>query len=205
MTQYEPSPSWFDPALEELLAKKRDRSGMPLYDRTLDWAVRQLLKTVVPREMFNTHKHTWADVESLIRKGTEDIQLGYTPEVIIGIKSGGALIARYVAQCLGVSMVGYMKVSHYSDASQSIARTITKMGQQAVVKEPCVTDVAGKKILLVDDQTATGLSLETGKEHLLEKGASKVKTYCLFAKDPMLVDYFTSHGLGVYFPWGKDA
>jgi len=205
MTQYEASPAWFDPTLEKLLAKKRDRSGMPKYDRTLDWVVRQLLKTVVPREIFNTHKHTWADVESLIRKGTEQIELGYSPEIVIGIKSGGALIANYVAQCLDVKTVGYMKVSHYSDSSQSIARTITKMGQQAIVKEPCTTDVSGKRVLLVDDQTATGLSLETGKRHLLEQGAAQVRTYCLFAKDPTLVDYFTSPGLGVYFPWGKDA
>ncbi len=205
MTKYEASPPWFDPALEGLLQKKRDRSGMPKYDRTLDWVVRQLLKTVVPREIFNTHKHTWADVESLIRRGTEQIELGYNPEVVIGIKSGGALIANYIAQCLAVNTVGYMKVSHYSDSSQSIARTITKMGQQAIVKEPCTTNIAGKRVLLVDDQTATGLSLETGKQHLLERGAADVRTYCLFAKDPTLVDYFTNHGLGVYFPWGKDA
>lgn len=205
MTQYEAPPTWFDPALEELLAKKRDRSGMSTFERLLDWAVRQPLKVVVPREIFNTYKHQWADIEHMVREGSETIQLGYNPDVVVGVKSGGAFIANYVAQCLGVRDVGYMKASHYSHKSKSIALTLTQMNQEAVIKEPCTIDVAGKRVLLVDDQVATGASLRVAKEHIKEQGAAQVKTYCLFAKDPTLVDYFTSHGLGVYFPWGKDA
>lgn len=175
------------------------------FERLLDWAVRQPLKVVVPREVFDTHKHTWADIEYLIRRGCETIQLGYHPDVVVGIKSGGAFIANYVAQSLGVDEVGYMKASHYSHKSKSIALTITQMSQEAVIREPCTIDVSGRRVLLVDDQVATGASLRAATNHVKERGAAEVRTYCLFAKDPAMVDYFTSKGLGVYFPWGKDA
>lgn len=205
MTQYEAPPAWFDQTLVELLEKKRDRLGMNPFERLLDWTIRQPLKVVVPREVFNTHKHTWADIEHLIREGSEAMQLGYQPDVVVGVKSGGAFIANYVAHCLGVSEVGYMKASHYSHKSRSVALTLTQMGQEAVIKEPCTINVKGKNVLLVDDQVATGASLRAAVTHIKERGAAEVRTYCLFAKDPALVDYFSSKGLGVYFPWGKDA
>lgn len=205
MTQYEAPPDWFDPALVGLLEKKRDRSGMRSLERVLDWTMRQPLKVVVPREIINTHKHTWEDIEHMIREGCEMMRLGYQPDVVVGVKSGGAFIANYVAQQLGIEEVGYMKASHYSNKSRSVALTLTQMGQEAVIKEPCTIDVSGRNVLLVDDQVATGASLRAAVAHIKEKGAADVKTYCLFAKDPALVDYFTSRGLGVYFPWGKDA
>ncbi|MBS3169005.1 hypothetical protein J4210_00845 [Candidatus Woesearchaeota archaeon] len=206
MTTYETPPAWFDPALVKLLEKKRDRSGIHPFKRLLDWAVRQPLKVIVPREVFNTHKHTWSDIERLVQEGIEMIKLGnYQPDVVVGIKSGGAFIANYVASCLGVGIVGYMKASHYSDKSGSIATTVFQMGEAAVIKESCTVEVLEKRVLLVDDQVATGASLQAAKQHLQDRGAGTVKTYCLFAKDPELVDYFNNPGLGIYFPWGKDA
>ena len=170
MTTYETPPAWFDPALVKLLEKKRDRSGIHPFKRLLDWAVRQPLKVIVPREVFNTHKHTWSDIERLVQEGIEMI-----------------------------------KASHYSDKSGSIATTVFQMGEAAVIKESCTVEVLEKRVLLVDDQVATGASLQAAKQHLQDRGAGTVKTYCLFAKDPELVDYFNNPGLGIYFPWGKDA
>src|SRR3989338_6924393 len=96
-------PAWFDRSLEALYYKKRDRSGISYLDRTLDGIMRGMLKAV-PIELshISIKKHTWEDLEAMIEETAHNIQQkAYPPNLVIGIKSGGALIAKYVAQCLG--------------------------------------------------------------------------------------------------------
>ncbi|MBI2666780.1 phosphoribosyltransferase, partial [Candidatus Woesearchaeota archaeon] len=194
-------------SLEALYYKKRDRSGISYLDRTLDGIMRGMLKAVpIELSQISTKKHTWEDLETMMQTtGQEISQSHFDPDLIIGIKSGGALIAKYVAQCLGGIEFTYMKVSHYSDASRSTLKSLKQVKKEARVTEESQVQVAGRTILLVDDQTATGASLIAGKQHLLQQGAREVKTFCLFAKETELVDFYSKKGLAVYFPWGKDA
>ena len=199
-------PAWFDRSLEALYYKKRDRSGISYLDRTLDGIMRGMLKAV-PIELshISIKKHTWEDLEAMIEETAHNIQQkAYHPNLVIGIKSGGALIAKYVAQCLGSDFT-YMKISHYSDASRSTVKSLKQIKKEAKVTEPPPIPVSERKILLVDDQTATGASLVAGKEYLLQQGAQEVKTFCLFAKEVELADFHSKKGLAIYFPWGKDG
>ncbi len=200
-------PEWFDPDLEALYYKKRDRSGISYLDRTLDGIMRGILK-LTPSELshIHTHKHTWEDLEEMMQSTCQEIKdERYLPDLIVGIKSGGALIAKYVAQCFGNIEFAYVKVSHYSDQSRSTVRSLQQIRKEARITEPVQIEVKDRRILLVDDQTATGGSMEAGKTYLLELGAREVKTFCLFAKEVNLVDFHSRRGLAVYFPWGKDA
>lgn len=200
-------PEWFDKSLLDIYNKKRDRSLMRKRDRTLDAILRTFLK-MVPDELgiINTHKHTWEDIENMIENVCiEVIGSKYAADVVMGIKSGGAFIANYVAHYLGIEGVDYIRVSHYSDKSRSVVRSLTELNKEARVSEKNTVDVSGKKVLLVDDQTATGSSLVAGTNSMLSQGAKEVKTLCLFSKRSGLVDYYAKKGLGVYFPWGKDA
>lgn len=200
-------PGWFDSSLLDIYHKKRDRTKMRKRDRSLDAVLRGLLKCV-PCEIshVSTHNHSWMDIEAMIRQICVGIQEdSYSPSLVIGIKSGGAFIARYAAICLDVNDVDYMRVSHYSDKTRSVARSLTQVNKNAVVSEKNTMPVEGKSILLVDDQAATGTSLIIGKADLLNQGASEVRTVCLFAKKKPLADYYAKRGLAVYFPWGKDA
>ena len=200
-------PGWFDSSLLEIYQKKRDRSKIRKRDRSLDAILRGLLKCV-PCEIsrVNTHNHSWMDIEAMIRQVCIGIQEdSYAPSLVMGIKSGGAFIAKYAAICLEVNDVDYMRVSHYSDKTRSVARSLTQVNKNAVVSEKNTMPVEGKAILLVDDQTATGSSLIAGKDYLLSQGANEVRTMCLFSKKKAHADYCARRGLAVYFPWGKDA
>ena len=200
-------PEWFDASLLPLLEKKVDRSKIKKEDRSLDWVIRQMLK-LCPAEWtgIDTKKYGWEDVEALIDENCLSIKgAGYQPDIVIGIKSGGAFIANYVAQCLNVPEVDYMHISHYSGNSRSVVKsTVTSMDKQAVIKEEPKKPIAGKNVLLVDDQTATGSTLVVGVEYMLSKGAKDAKTFCLYSRGPK-VDFCTRKGLMVYTPWGKDA
>ncbi|MDI6736888.1 MAG: phosphoribosyltransferase [Nanoarchaeota archaeon] len=200
-------PPWFDISLLDIYNKKRDRSRIRKRDRTLDGILRGIMKCV-PREIshVNTHYHSWLDIEQMIKEVCVGIQEdSYKPSLVVGIKSGGAFFARYFAMCLEVNDVDYMRVSHYSDKTRSVARSITRVNKNAVVSEKNTLPVEGRAILLVDDQAATGSSLIAGKDYLLKQGASEVRTVCLFSKKGHLADYYAKRGLAVYFPWGKDA
>lgn len=197
-------PDWFDTNLIPLLEAKIDRSRIKKEDRKLDWVVRQIMK-VLPSSITGvvTKKFTWEDIENMIEKSCATI--GYEPDLIIGIKSGGAFIANYVAKCLNASEVDYMHIAHYSDNSRSVVKsTLTSALKKAVIKEEPKAKMIGKKVLLVDDQAGTGSTLKTGKEYLKQKAALEVKTFCLYTKGPQ-VDYCRKKGLMLYTPWGKDA
>ena len=64
-------------------------------------------------------------------------------------------------------------------------------------------DIAGKKVLVVEDMIESGKSLETAKSYLESKGAL-VKTACLYTMptSEMTPDYFLREVAGVVkFPW----
>jgi len=197
-------PGWFDKDLVELLESKIDRSDIANRHRFLDWTVRQVFKCLPTFATgINTKKFKWKDIEEIIEENCSTMD--YKPDLVIGIKSGGAFIANYVGQCLDMEDIHYMKISHYSDNSKSVVKSsVTSLKKQAVVKEKPYCALAGKKVLLVDDQAATGSTLIVGKEYFNEMNVKDVRTFCLFTRK-FPVDYCTRKGLMVYTPWGKDA
>ena len=197
-------PEWFDKSLIPLLKHKLDRSQISNGDRVLDWAMRQMLRAI-PTSItgVETKYHTWTDIEHLIETACGNVK--EKPDIVIGIKSGGALIANYVAKCLNVLDVDYMHIAHYSDNARSVVKSvITSMGKEAVIKEEPTLEIPGKGILLVDDQRATGSTFDAGAAYMLEKGAKDVRTFCLYSLD-MKSDYCAKKGQMMYTPWGKDA
>ena len=201
-------PTWFDRGLVNLLKKKYDRSDMAKYERTLDWFVRQNLK--ITPTLFTgivTAKYNWADIENIIEENCRGIKkTGYKPDVIIGVKSGGAFIANYVGKCLDNDNVTYMRITHYSANSRSVVKsTLTCLDKKAQVAEEPDIDLRGKKVLLVDDQTGTGATLEAGHEYFKDKGLADLKTFCLYTRKGVHVDFCSREGMMMYTPWGKDA
>ncbi|MBM3199996.1 phosphoribosyltransferase [Candidatus Woesearchaeota archaeon] len=197
-------PEWFDTSLVPSLEAKIDRSKIKIEERRLDWVMRQFMK-LLPSSITGvvTKKHSWEDIERIIEDTCSDMK--YAPDLIIGIKSGGAFIANYVAKCLEVTEVDYMHIAHYSENSRSVVKSaLTSAMRKAIVKQEPQTIIQDKKVLLVDDQSGTGSTLEVGIEYVKSKGASDVKTFCLYSRGPK-VDFCKRYGLMVYTPWGKDA
>ena len=200
-------PGWFDLSLIEIYNKKRDRTKIRRGDRCLDALLRASINCL-PSWITHVshHNYSWLDIEEMIREVCVGVKEDdYHPDIIIGIKSGGAFIAKYAAMCLEVSAVGYMRVSHYSDKTRSVAKSLAQVNRDAVISEPLSMPVQGKKVLVVDDQLAKGTSINAAKAHILGQGAAEVRAFCLFSNKRSGADYYRRRGLAMYFPWGKDA
>lgn len=200
-------PAWFDMSLIGIYNKKRDRTKIRKGDRCLDALLRAGINCL-PSWITHVshHNYSWLDTEEMIREISVGVKEdAYRPDAVVGIKSGGAFIAKYVAMCMEINAVGYMRVSHYSDKTRSVAKSWTQANKKAVVSEPVSVPVEGKTILLVDDQTATGRSFVAGAEYLLAQGAQEVRRFCLLSNKREHADYYRRRGLAMYFPWGKDA
>ncbi len=117
---------------------------------------------------------------------------GWRPDVIVGIARGGWVHARIACDLLGIKDLFSVKVDHWGV-------TATKDGK-AKLTCPLVGDVKGKKVLVVDDITDTGESLTMAVEHVIEKGASEVKSATLMhiAGSKFVPDFF---GVEIAWAW----
>ena len=218
-------PKWFDPTLRELArSKSRDSCSYTVYFRQHIGAL------CFPGFGLRLHDfYDWSDVESTIRDvdwekrdgawwtGNTSTIESYRPDTIVGIKSGGAFIANYVAQQFQPRpRVEYIRVKHYSGRNAGIAQLTLRAlrsthdvrQSDAEVTEPLPTgfSLEGQRVLLVDDQCMSGASLRVAKMHLEERGAKEVRSFCMFARLGAPVDIVANPGsVMVVSPWGLDA
>ena len=112
-------PDWFDRRLRVELLKKVNRK------RGLLSFVDSLVFTVLSRVYGNTawrytEAHSWRELKEYIEEDCRDIcESGFKPDVVVGVKSGGAFIANYVARCLDISQVEYIYMDRYSPVTNS--------------------------------------------------------------------------------------
>ena len=106
-------PDWFDPSLKGELARMASKKKDAGY--FLDVGVYTVLDFFSSAAWKRLRKYGWEELEELIRKDCEEIEKsGFSPDVIVGIKSGGAFLAKFVAQCLGVKDVDYVSTEHWA-------------------------------------------------------------------------------------------
>ncbi len=118
---------------------------------------------------------------------------GWRPDAIVGIARGGWVHARIQCDLLGIKDLFSVKVDHWGV-------TATKDGS-AKLSCPLVGDVAGKRVLVVDDITDTGQSLTTAVDHIKEVGSpAEVKTATLMHIDgsEFVPDYY---GVEITWAW----
>ncbi len=198
-------PEWFDKTLVPELLRKRDRRPGRL--RVLDTCLFSLLDLVSSSSYWQYRKpYSWKEIESLIREDCDGIRSsGFQPETIVGIKSGGAFIARFVARCLAVESVHYVRVSHYAPILGSAVLPVLlrcRSTPTLVGHEP-IPDLQGQAVLLVDDQIRTGRSMEAALEWVRQQGAREVRTYCVFCQGAR-TDFGNRDGIMMHVPWGTD-
>lgn len=118
---------------------------------------------------------SWEKIIELSKEVSKKIlQDKFRPDIIVGITRGGWIPSVLISDELGLKDLLALKIEHWGITASK--------DEKARVKFPLNIDLAGKKILLVDDLTDTGESIELAIEHLKELNAKEVKTATLLHK-----------------------
>ncbi len=140
---------------------------------------------------------TWNDVDRGIKKLSKIIiENGYYPELIVGIFRNGWIIARILADYIGIDEVSGIGIKFY--------KSIGEVRERPLLTIPPTISVRDRRILIVDDVSDSGRTLQTAIEASKLYGAKEVRTACLYVKSRTLLvpDYYCCKSdEWIVFPW----
>jgi uncharacterized protein len=93
---------------------------------------------------------------------------GFKPDVVVALSRGGFVPARTVCDLLIVKDLVSIKVDHWGI-------TAARDGK-ASIRYPLKADLSGKKVLIIDDITDTGDSMQVSSEFVKSLKPSEIKT-----------------------------
>lgn len=113
-------------------------------------------------------------------------QSGYCPDVVVGISSGGDYPAEELSKRLNTPLTK-VKISHYNlnfggiefdeiIGAYRIAKALGHKPKIELIKDVNIDEVKGKKILIIDDDSYSGKTLEVAKKSIKMKNPLDVKT-----------------------------
>jgi len=140
---------------------------------------------------------TWEDIHiGSLKLALMSLQDKYLPDVIVGVLRGGYIVARIVADALGISDIGVVEVKFY--------KGVEEQAERPVITQPLTTEIRGRKVLIVDDVVDSGRTLEVVSEQVRLRGASEVRTAALYYKPRSIMkpDYLVVEtDKWILFPW----
>jgi len=116
--------------------------------------------------------------------------------VIVGVSRGGFDPARILCDQLMVKRLASFQIEYYND--------INNRSKIPKIIYPLNADINGMRVLVVDDVSDTGHSLETARSHVSERGASQVRVATLHFKpwSKFKPDYYAEETESwVVYPW----
>lgn len=138
----------------------------------------------------------WEQVYGLLLELADKIkEMGFKPDVIVGVSRGGWLPARVLSDLLDNPTLANIRVGFYVDVYKTVS--------EPVITQPVSVSVKDKQVLVVDDITDTGKSLQLVWESLMTE-AKDVKSVTLYHKawscfTPDL--YARETDAWIIFPW----
>ncbi len=152
-------------------------------------------------ELPRCRRTSWTDVERWADTVTERVRrAGSAPEAIVGLTRGGWVPARLLGDRLGVHRLLSLRVQHWGVTASRDGR--------ARLTEGLSGEVAGLRLLVVDDITDTGESLRLAREHVLAARPRSVETaaFVHIASSSFVPDYWGEEiprdaWVWVVFPW----
>ncbi len=115
---------------------------------------------------------SWEEVYQLSAVLAHHIQeSGYRPDIIIAIARGGYVPARILCDFLDIYNLTSFRISHYTAGSSK--------KETARLSSPLCMELKGLKVLVVDDITDTGDSLEVALQHIREFAPAEIKVAVL--------------------------
>jgi len=196
-----PTPSWLDPRLAPIVEKKMNASLFNKYLYSMSSISNMSMSP------FYSWKVLEEKTDGLIQKIKGPV------DIIVGIKSGGAIVASYMHSKMPQTKLYYMKSK--TDKSEN---PLIWGYEEAINKKRTITlvegiddDISDKNILLIDEIIDSGRTILFAKEYL--ENTKKVKhvtiaAICIAPKGQAVVDKYDS----VYgstectsiWPWGYD-
>ncbi len=119
-------------------------------------------------------------------------------DAIIGVLRGGWIPARLLSDYLGVHEMGALEIKFYKGVGET--------AEKPVVTQPLIIDVRDKNILIVDDVSDTGKTLNVAVNFLSLYGPRKILTATLYFKPWSMYrpDYYAYEtDAWIIFPWDK--
>lgn len=140
---------------------------------------------------------TWDDIMKAAVKVAEKIMNdGYKPDVIIGILRGGVVPARILADYLDVDDMTVMEIKFYTGVGVRQDRPY--------VRQPVILPLHNRRVLVVDDVSDTGLTLQTALEAIELYKPAEARTATLYIKPwtKFVPDYYADViNKWIVFPW----
>jgi hypoxanthine phosphoribosyltransferase len=143
---------------------------------------------------------SFGEVYRLSRRVSLDIiQSGYRPDIIVAIARGGFVPARILADFLKVPDLTSLRIVHYGAGAAREKR--------AHIRYPLPIDVSGLRVLVVDDLTDSGETLQAAMDHLLaDYLPAEARTAALHYKhnSSFRPDYFARRSMRwrwLIYPW----
>ena len=138
----------------------------------------------------------WEQVYGLLLELADKIkEMGFKPDVIVGVSRGGWLPARVLSDLLDNPTLANIRVGFYVDVYKTVS--------EPVITQQVSVSVKDIQVLVVDDITDTGKSLQLVWESLMTE-AKDVKSVTLYHKawscfTPDL--YARETDAWIIFPW----
>ncbi|WP_297465108.1 phosphoribosyltransferase [Thermococcus sp.] len=139
---------------------------------------------------------TWWQVDRAVFSLAGEIRKHFRPDVVVGIARGGLVPAVMLSHILGDLELKVIDVKFYKDVEKKMERP--------VITIPLHGSLEGKRVLIVDDVSDTGKTLEVVIEDVKNAGASEVKVACLSMKPwtKVVPDFYVFRtDKWVVFPW----
>lgn len=140
---------------------------------------------------------TWNQVYEMLLNQAQRIQGdGFKPDIIVGIARGGLVPSRILADLLETRDFAIITIEYYVGIGQT--------RKEPVLKQCLHTQLTDKKVLLVDDVSDGGRSLQLAKKHLEQQGAEEIKIATIYCKPGTITlpDYFEKQtSRWIVFPW----
>ncbi|MEM0193454.1 MAG: phosphoribosyltransferase [Metallosphaera sp.] len=149
--------------------------------------------------MVEFYNPTWDDIEEQIfRIAKEMAKDNFLPDAIVAILTGGVIPAKLFADILNMKNIKYIDIKFYRD--------VGKTESKPVIKAVYVNDLDNKKVLVVDDVSDTGETLEAVTNVVSMFSPKVIRTATLYVKpwSRKIPDYYGDKvGKWIIFPWDK--
>lgn len=151
-----------------------------------------------PGGSFPVELISWRDAVRLSRVLAEMVRGSFSPDLVVAIGRGGYVPARVVCDSLMLSTLTSIRVEHWGVAARSM--------ESATIRYPLPTPAEGMDVLVVDDVTDTGKTLEVAVKYITGQSPRSVRTAVLHHKvcSTFVPDYYASlerTWRWIVYPW----